>query len=307
MATQTRINDRSLLRDSRSKELFDLRVSLILTAVFMVVEFLGGWWTNSLALVADAGHMLTDVTALGLSLFAIWFSSRPATSAKTYGFFRVEILAALLNGATLVALSLMVFYQAALRLLSPPLVNSKGMLLVAAIGLLVNLCSAWFLHRSHGHSLNLKGAFLHVIGDAVSSVGTILAGLIMLFQNWYLADPLISIMVGMLILYSSWKLIKDSVDILLEGAPAHIDLVSVRKALCSVEGVESIHDLHIWTLTSGVHAMSCHAVVCGEKDRHKILEDLNSLLRNRFALEHTTIQMEEISLQHREMRSCHEH
>ncbi len=307
MVAQTPTADSSLQRASRTKEFFDLRVSLGLTAFFMVVEFLAGWWTNSLALIADAGHMLTDVAALGLSLFAIWFSSRPATSAKTYGFFRVEILAALLNGATLIALSLLVFYQATLRLLSPPLVNSKVMLLVAVVGLLVNLSSAWFLHRSHRHSLNLKGAFLHVIGDTVSSVGTILAGLIMLFKNWYLADPLISILVGLLILYSSWNLVRDSVDILLEGTPAHIDLNTVRNALRSVEGIESIHDLHVWTLTSGIHAMSCHAVVCGEKDRHVILEHLNNLLRRQFALEHTTIQLEEISLQHQEVRSCHEH
>jgi cobalt-zinc-cadmium efflux system protein len=307
MDVQSRATSNRRQRNTRYNELSNLKISLSLTAFFMLVEFAGGWWTNSLALMADAGHMLTDVGALGLSLFALWFSSRPATSSKTYGFFRVEILAALFNGATLIALSLMIFYQAALRLWNPPRVNSKGMLLIALIGLLVNVVSAWFLHRSHSHSLNLKGAFLHVIGDAVSSVGTIAAGFLMLFRGWYLADPVISLLVGLLILYSSWALLKDSVDILLEGAPAHIDLTIVKNALSSVEGIESIHDLHIWTLTSGIHAMSCHAVVCGTKDRHEILEGLNALLRRQFALEHTTIQIEEINLQHKEMRSCHEH
>lgn len=307
MDVQSRATLNRRQRNTRNNELSDLKISLCLTAFFMLVEFTGGLWTNSLALMADAGHMLTDVAALGLSLSALWFSSRPATSSKTYGFFRVEILAALLNGATLIALSLMIFYQSALRLWNPPVVNSKGMLLFALVGLLVNIVSAWFLHRSHRHSLNLRGAFLHVIGDAVSSVGTIVAGLFMLFRGWYLADPLISFLVGVLILYSSWALLKDSVDILLEGTPAHIDLITVKNALGSVEGIESIHDLHIWTLTSGIHAMSCHAVVCGTKDRHEILEELNDLLRRRFALEHTTIQIEEINLQPQEIRSCHEH
>lgn len=255
--------------------------------------------------MADAGHMLTDVAALGLSLFALWFSSRPATAKMTYGFLRVEILSALVNGVALVAISLAIFYEAYHRVLNPPAVRSGAMLSIACAGLVVNLVCALVLHRSHLNNLNVRGAFLHVVGDALGSVGAIVAGVLMVTKGWYLADPLTSFLAGMLILYNSWRLVKDSTDILMEGTPAHIDLESVREALCCVEGVESIHDLHIWTLSSGIHAMSCHAVLCGSEDRHEILEQLSLILRSRFRIDHTTIQMEEISLQHQEINSCH--
>ena len=279
---------------------------MTLTCIFTLVEFAGGWLTNSLALMADAGHMLTDAAALGLSLFALRFAARPATAQKTYGFQRVEILAALVNGVTLVLISLVIFYEAYERLFSPPVVKSAPMLAIACAGLVVNLLCASALHRSHSTNLNVQGALLHVIGDALGSVGAIIAGILMLTKGWYLADPLISFVVGLLILYNSWRLVKDSVDILLEGTPAHIDLETVRSALNSVEGVESIHDLHIWTLTSGIHAMSCHAVVCGNDDRHQILEQLSDIVRRRFKIDHTTIQLEEVSLRHQENHSCHE-
>jgi len=282
-----------------------LRNALVFTSLFMVVEFLGGLFTNSLALMADAGHMLTDVAALSLSAFALWFSSRPATAAKTYGFLRVEILAALVNGATLIVISLVIFYESYQRLASPPEVKSEIMLLIAVFGLLINLVCAYCLNKSQQTSMNVKAAFLHVAGDAISSVGAILAGILMLLYKWYLADPLISFLVGTLILYSSWRLVKDSVDILLEGTPNHIDLDLVRNELCRVEGVESIHDLHIWTLTSGIHAMSCHVVVCGSEDRHRILEELSGIVRGKFKVDHTTIQLEEVNLRHQEMDSCH--
>ena len=282
-----------------------LKIALGLTSLFTIVEFLGGWFTNSLALMADAGHMLTDVAALGLSIFALWFSSRPATAAKTYGFFRVEILAALANGTTLVVISAIIFYESYYRMKDPPEIKSGIMLSIAALGLVINLACAYFLHRSQQSSLNLRGAFLHVAADAVSSVGAIVAGLLMLFKKWYLADPLTSFLVGGLILYCSWRLVRDSVDILLEGTPAHIDLDLVRSELCKVEGVESIHDLHVWTLTSGMHAMSCHAVLSGNEDRHKILKELSQIVRLQFKIDHTTIQLEETSLQHQEMNSCH--
>jgi len=283
-----------------------LSIALVLTGVFTLVEFAGGWFTNSLALMADAGHMLTDAAALGLSLFAVGFASRPATARKTYGFYRVEILAALVNGVTLVVISLVIFYEAYERLWSPPLVKSGPMLLIASVGLVSNLLAAAVLHRSHSTNLNVRGALLHIVGDALGSAGAIVAGVLMLTKGWYVADPLISFLVAMLILYSSWRLVKDSVDILLEGTPAHVDLGTVHDALNSVRGVESIHDLHIWTLTSGVHAMSCHVVVCGTDDRHQILERLGSIVRTRFKIDHTTIQLEEVSLRHQETRSCHE-
>ena len=283
-----------------------LWIALTLTCIFTLVEFAGGWLTNSLALMADAGHMVTDAAALGLSLFALGFATRPATARKTYGFQRVEILAALVNGVSLVLISLIIFYEAYERLLSPPLVKSGPMLAIACAGLVINLLCASALHRSHSTNLNVRGALLHVIGDALGSVGAIVAGILMLTKGWYMADPLISFVVGLLILYNSWRLVKDSVDILLEGTPEHIDLETVRRALNSVEGVASIHDLHIWTLTSGMHAMSCHAVVCGKDDRHHILEQLSSIVRRRFEIDHTTIQLEEVSLRHQENHSCHE-
>ena len=282
-----------------------MKTALILTLVFMFVEFIGGLAANSLVLMADAAHMFTDAAALGLSLFALWFSSRPATPAKTYGFFRVEILAALVNGAGLIVLSLLIFYEAFHRMVSPPPVNSRLLLFIAVAGLLVNLLSAYVLHQCHHSSMNVEGAFLHVIGDAASSVGTIAAGILMWWKGWLWADPLTSILVGVLILYSAWRLVKDSADILLEGTPAHINLAEVSNALCRADGVESVHDLHIWTLTSGIHAMSCHVVLCGEKERHRILEELSTIMRNHFGIDHTTIQLEEVSLQHQEMRSCH--
>jgi cobalt-zinc-cadmium efflux system protein len=271
----------------------------------MILEFLGGLLTNSLALLADAGHMLTDVAALGLSLFALGFSTRPATAAKTYGFHRVEILAALLNGVTLFVISLLIVYKAYFRLFDPPEINSGMMLVVAVSGLFVNLASAYFLHKSQATSLNIRGALLHVMGDVLGSVAAIFAGVLMLVKHWYLADPLISIVVAILILYSSWLLLRDSVDILLEGTPVHISLEEIHEALCNVEGVDSIHDLHVWTLTSGLHAMSCHAVLCGHPDHHQVLEKLSHIIRHRFEIEHTTIQLEEVSLQHQELNSCH--
>jgi len=282
-----------------------LRIALALTFLFTIVEFVGGYLTNSLALIADAGHMLTDVAALGLSIFALWFSSRPATAAKTYGFLRVEILTALINGAALLLISLVIFYESYQRFVSPPVVKSGMMLVIAFSGLIVNLICAFYLHNSQQKNLNIRGAFLHVVGDAVSSVGAILAGSLMLWKGWYLADPLASFFVGGLILLGSWRLVTDSVNILLEGTPAHIDLCLVRNELCKVRGVASIHDLHIWTLTSGIHAMSCHAVLAGTDDRHQILEELSHIIHSQFKIEHTTIQLEEISLCRREMSSCH--
>ena len=289
----------------RQSQHSSLKIALTLTGIFMVLEFLGGLFTNSLALLADSGHMLTDVAALGLSLFAMRFSSRPATAAKTYGFYRVEILAALLNGATLLLISILIIYEAYFRLIAPPKIESKWMLIVAVSGLVVNLISAYFLHQSHSSNLNVRGAFLHVLGDLLGSVAAIVAGLLMLTKGWYLADPLISILVAILILYSSWLLMRDSVDILLEGTPVHISLQNIHDTLCQVEGVDSVHDLHVWTLTSGLHAMSCHAVLCGNPDHHQVLEKLSSIVRKQFEIEHTTIQLEEVSLQHQELNRCH--
>jgi cobalt-zinc-cadmium efflux system protein len=289
--THCNLSNSKKLRTARKQQRV-LRYTLGLTSSFMLVEFIGGLLTNSLALMADAGHMLTDAAALALSAFALWFSSLPATEGKTYGFYRVEILSALINGIGLGTISLIIFYNAYHRLFNPPEVRIKLMLCIAIAGLFVNLAGAWLLHEVHDSNLNIKGAFLHIVGDAVSSVGAILAGILMWIGNWYWADPLASLLVGFLILYNAWGLVRDSVDILLEGTPSHINLESVKSDLSEVPGVHSIHDLHIWTLTSGIHALSCHAVVNENDNNHNILKELSFRIKEKYHIEHATIQLE---------------
>jgi cobalt-zinc-cadmium efflux system protein len=273
-----------------------LKIALAITTVFMVVEFIGGIWTNSLALQADAGHMLTDVAALSLSLFAIWFGRRPSTPQQTYGFFRVEILAALLNGVLLVGISALVFYESYSRFLQPQEIKTREMILIGLAGLGANLVTAYVLHGSHKHSLNVRGAFLHVIGDLLGSVAVVTAGVAIAVWAAYWADPLVSVFVSILILVSAWRLVKDSVLILLEGTPSHVNLQAMKQALALVPGVISIHDLHVWTLTSGVHVMTCHAVVAEGTDRTVVLTQLSAVSRERFGVHHTTIQLEDSDL-----------
>jgi cobalt-zinc-cadmium efflux system protein len=285
-----------------------LKTALIITVVFLVAEFIGAVYTNSLALLADAGHMLTDAAALSLSLFAMWFSSRRATPRKTYGFYRVEILAALLNGVFLVLIAIYIFYEAYDRFLNPPAVKANWMLAVAIMGLLANLASAWVLFGKHHHNLNVRGAFFHVLTDAIGSVGAILASIAILVSGYQIADPIISVFVAILILWSSWILIRDAVDILLEGTPSHINIVSLREQLGCVDGVRSVHDLHVWTLTSGVLAMSCH-VVAQDSDfnRTELLGRVNDVARERFRIDHTTIQIEEHNIPQDLVDSCNCH
>ena len=288
-----------------SSPLSALRLAFLLTSIFLVIEFVGGLYTHSLALIADAGHMLVDSAALGLSLFAFWFSCRPATATKTYGFYRVEILAALFNGVILIIVSFGIFYESYHRLMHPPEIESGWMLIIAALGLVINLISAYFLHGAQFSNLNVRGAFLHVASDALSSVGAIIAGVIMASMGWYLADPLASLLVATLISYNAWRLVRDSVNVLLEGTPVHINLDAVHDELVRVKDVDSIHDLHIWTLTSGFYAMSCHAVVANTGRRHQILEELRTIIRDQFRIDHSTIQLEEKTLQHHEINPCH--
>ncbi|MBI4409377.1 MAG: cation transporter [Gemmatimonadetes bacterium] len=277
-----------------------LQIVLGLTATFMVAEFVGGWLANSLALMADAAHMLTDVAAITLSLFALWFAQRPAPPEKTYGYLRWEILAALVNGATLIVLSIVIFYQAYQRLRLPAQVESGLMLAVAVAGLLVNLFAAWLLHRSAGPSLNVRGAYLHVLGDLLGSVGAIAAALAIASFGWLAADPIISIFVGVLILISSWKLLRESVDVLLEAVPGHIDLRDVRQAIDEIPGVGEVHDLHVWTVTSGFLAMSGHAVVQDPTHNQRILEEIHQRMRERFGIRHVTVQLEREAMYVRE-------
>ena len=279
---------------THAHELSKKRLMLVLTitAVFMVVELVGGLLANSLALVADAAHMLTDVGALGLSLFVLWFSRRPARPEKTYGYLRLEILAALINGVTLVVISIAIFWHAYQRFLRPEPVEGPLMLGVAVAGLLVNLIAVRLLHSSAQHNLNLRGAYLHVIGDLIGSVGAILAALVIIRTGFVHADPIISVIVGLLVLYSSWKLVRESVDVLLEAVPSHIDLLALRQAIDEIPGVDHVHDLHVWTVTSGMVCMSGHAVVQNPEQNQRVLQQIHAALRDRFGISHITVQLE---------------
>ena len=279
---------------SHAHEVSKKRLTLVLaiTAIFMVVELVGGLLANSLALIADAAHMLTDVGALGLSLFVLWFSRRPARPEKTYGYLRLEILAALINGVTLVIIALAIFWQAYQRLLAPEPVQGPLMLGVSIAGLIVNLIAARMLHSSADHNLNLRGAYLHVIGDLIGSAGAILAAILIITTGLMIADPVISVIVGMLVLYSSWKLVRESVDILLESVPAHIDLMDVRKTIDDIPGVDQVHDLHVWTVTSGLVCMSGHAVVQNPDHNQRVLQEIHAALREKFGISHITVQLE---------------
>ncbi|MDQ4078367.1 MAG: cation diffusion facilitator family transporter [Chloroflexota bacterium] len=271
-----------------------LAIALIITSVFLVIEVIGGLLTNSLALLADAGHMLTDVAALGLSLFATWLARRPATPRRSFGYQRAEVLAALVNAATLVAISFYIFWEALQRFGAPPEVDSVPMLLVAIAGLGANAASAWVLMRGggHEHHLNTRSAFLHVVSDILGSVGAITAALIMLATRWFWVDPLLSVAIGVLILRSSWQLMADSVNVLMEATPAHIDLAVLRDAMVAVDGVENVHDIHVRTVTSGLIAMSAHIEITGGSDWHDILLEESRLLRSRFGIAHVTLQPE---------------
>ncbi len=263
-----------------------------LTVAFTVAEFVGGWIANSLALVADAAHMLADVASLALSLFALWFARRPATPEKSFGYVRLEILAALVNGALLLVLAGGIVWEAIRRFGSPQPVHSGILIGVASAGLLANIVSAIVLHRSAGDSLNIRGAYLHVLGDLFGSVGAILAGVLIATAGWLAADPLISVVVAALIVASSWKLLRESVDVLLEAVPAHIDMGEVRRAMDEIPGVEDVHDLHVWTVTSGFLAMSGHAVVREPAGSQAILDEIHARMRQRFGIRHATIQIE---------------
>lgn len=274
------------------KSLNRLKAALGLTFVYMLVEAVGGWFANSLALIADAGHMLTDVGAMALTLAAIWFASRPATSKKTYGYYRTEILAAFVNGIALVLLSLWIIYEAVERWNAPQEVKGIEMTAVAVGGLLVNIIAAYLLHSDQKHDLNMRGAWLHVMGDLLGSVAAITAGLLIVGFGWTWADPVCSVLISLVIIFSSWRLILESVNVLLEGTPRHIDLTSVESAITETEGVAGVHDLHVWTISSGIDALSAH-ITHGDSVSHSdLLTAVRSRLHDKFGIDHLTIQME---------------
>jgi cobalt-zinc-cadmium efflux system protein len=273
----------------------ELTIVLVITAVYMIAEFIGGIVTGSLALLADAGHMLSDVGSLSLSVVAMMFAARKRTASMTYGYFRAEILAALVNGVTLVVVAVLVVYEAIGRLQTTPSVKSAPMLAIATFGLVVNIVCAAILSRKREASLNVHGAFLHILADALGSVGAIVAAIVMLVSGWYLADPIISVFVALLILFSAWHLLKESVTILMEGTPAHVDMTALEDTIRSVPGIRDVHDLHVWTVTSGFDAVSVHIGVTGcdtMADGQMILTSLRTLIKDRHGIEHTTIQLE---------------
>lgn len=269
-----------------------LTLVLSLTLFYMLAEAIGGFLTNSLALLSDAGHMLADVAALVLALLALWFAARPATTRKTYGYYRMEILAALLNGAALLLISLLISYEAFQRIKSPQGVKGFEVTLIAIGGLAINVVSALVLHRASHENLNMRGAFLHVLGDALGSVGATVAGVLIWQWGWVLADPLISIAMCLLIIYSSFQLIRESVNILLEGTPSHINIRAVVDSMHEVVGVTDVHDLHIWTISSGKDALSAHVTIEPGVAHRSVLEGLQARLRSEFNIGHVTIQIE---------------
>ena len=266
--------------------------ALGLTASFLVVEVIGGLWTGSLALLADAGHMLTDVGGLVLSLLAAWFARKPPTAANTYGYYRMEILAALANGVVLFGVAGIVLYEAYRRFWAPPEILGGPMLLIAIFGLAVNLTAMWLLHGGAGESLNLRGAYLEVLGDALGSIGVIAAAVVIQTTGFVLADPIISAAIGLFILPRTWGLMRQALHILMEGVPPHLNPAEIDAAMRVAHGVRAVHDLHVWTLTSGRDALSAHVLVEDLSDGQHVLGDLQALLRQRFGIEHVTIQLE---------------
>jgi len=281
-----------------------LAVAMGITAAFFVIELVGGILTNSLALQTDAFHMLTDVVALAYALVAVWLAQRPVTLKRTYGYYRVEILSAFLNGIFLWAVVIFIFYEAVQRIQRPADVQSLNMLIIAVLGLVANGLVAGVLARSRNESLNLKGAFLHVVADVLGSVGAISAGLIMFFTGWYQADPIASIMIGVLVFYSSGKLVRDSVNVLLEGVPSHIDVSAVERRILGMKGVKNIHDLHVWSIAdTKICCMSSHVVVEDGTNGKELVTKLIDILNEEFGIDHTTIQLEDENYP----KAAHEH
>lgn len=266
--------------------------TLALTGSFLAIEVAAGLWTRSLALLADAGHMVTDVAGLAMALVAIWFAAKPPTPAKTYGYYRVEILAALVNAVVLLVISVFILYEAYRRFLSPPDVLGAPMLVVGAAGLVVNVAGIWLLRAGSAESLNVKGAYFEVLSDALGSIGVMVGAVLVLTTGWRLADPLIAAAIGLFIVPRTWGLLRQAVNILLEATPPHLDIGDIQNAMALIPGVVEVHDLHVWTLTSGKYAMSGHVRVADDAKGAETLRALQTLLHARFDVHHTTIQVE---------------
>ncbi len=269
-----------------------LKVGVAITLGMMVAEVVVGWYSHSLALLADAGHMASDTAALSLTLLAFQLARRPATRTKTYGYYRTEILAALFNGLALWLIVVVICYYALQRFLHPPAIKAGPMLVTALAGLAANLFCGWLLFRTKGSNLNLQGAFLHVMADALGSLSVVIASAVIWATGWRVADPIASLAVCLVILVGSWRLVSQSVNVLLEGSPPHLDVPTVMRAMRHVPGVKTVHDAHIWTITSGLEAMSAHVIVDDLAHGQEVLERLHDLLRSQFGITHTTLQLE---------------
>ncbi|SDH67600.1 cobalt-zinc-cadmium efflux system protein [Alteribacillus persepolensis] len=287
-----------------------LMISFIIITGYMFVEAIGGFLTNSLALLSDAGHMLSDSISLGIGLLAFTLGEKTADYNKTFGYKRFEILAAVFNGVTLLLIALYIFYEAYHRFQNPPQVASAGMLTIAVIGLFVNIIVAWILMRGDTEeNLNLRAAFLHVLGDLLGSISAITAALLIIFLNWSWADPLASVIVAVLVLISGWRVTKDAVHVLMEGTPKNIEIDDIVKTLEDIPEVQNIHDLHVWSITSGQHALSCHAVVREDlsiRDSQQILRSVEKRLKEK-GIGHITVQMESEENPHDDTLLCEHH
>jgi cobalt-zinc-cadmium efflux system protein len=271
-----------------------LFIALGITSVVMIAEFVGGMLANSLALLSDAAHMLADVLALLLSIVAFRFSARPPTNRTTFGFYRLEIFAAQINGGILVFLSLFIFYEAYQRLLQPEPVKSLLMMIVAGVGLLANAASAFVLHKSSRKNLNIKAAFLHIMGDLFSSAGVIIGGIIIYLTGWFAVDPILSVMIGLIILKGAYGVVKETASVLLEAVPKHINLEKLIREVEALGGIESFHDVHVWTITSGLYALSGHVQIQDQRisESTQIMEGVKAYLSQRYHINHTTLQFE---------------
>jgi cobalt-zinc-cadmium efflux system protein len=272
-----------------------LGLALALTATYTIVEVVGGVLTDSLAVLADAVHMLSDNVALALALLAVWLAGRPETPERTFGFKRAEVLAALANGVALVALSMWIFYEAVQRFRDPPDVLAGWMLAIALAGTAVNVTAGAILHRARRESINVEAAFRHVFADLLGSLGVAAAAVVILATGRLEADPVVSVLIGLLVLASSWTILRDATSILLESSPRGIDTRAVGERLAAAPGVVEVHDLHIWTITSGFPALSAHVLVGRDEDCHARRRELERLLHEEFGIEHTTLQVEHSS------------
>jgi cobalt-zinc-cadmium efflux system protein len=284
----------SHLSEASKKTTVRLSLSLFLTLAFVIIEAGAGIFANSLALLTDAAHNLTDVIALGLTWFAVRITSQPANAQKTYGYHRAGILVALLNSTTLVLISLGIFYEAYLRFMDPPDVQSGVLIGVGLIAVVINLVTALLVHRGSEHDLNLRSAFVHLMGDVLSTVGAVIAGVIIYFTNANWLDPFVSVLIGFLILYNAWGILKDAIDILLEATPRDVDVQAMVKDIAQVEGVLGVHDIHVWSLTQNLRTMSAHILT---DDLHisagvGIQHEINEMLNHRYNIAHATLQLE---------------